>query len=564
MLSGAAAHSAMADVIRSSAWNWLLDVRRRLSLTIELVDARLNAVLPIPEVDPVSAADRPLIDFSAVSIRSALGRCLQSGEQQLFTVDRINLACNPLRGPNGAPAGVLVVADHHSESSNDPRSLARIASWLADAVTQHAAPPPSGTAELHQLSSLFRILKGAANGGAEHDVVRAFLEALAVWQDAESWAYVADLAGHHTLEVALPGSDCSSIPRQFVSRAIGSEAAVVRLSPFDHHQLGLKVERTAYAIRVQGRAASDWLVLVCADADDHTETRLALYGDVLGRALDEVAAVESSRLTWAMLQHLLPMAAGVPLEHAAQLAVSEVARAIGGSASLLVVGANGHRPLTVGEPARGAATGDVNLSELLALPVEAPPGYTASLGMRRPVERPLNARDEKLMRTAAFTLGAWLKALEHRLASAAQRRTGPKSFDAVIEQYARDAAERRTDIAMLLVSIGSDAYLRDLTQDVIAHLRARLRPTDLVGRLTCGDIAILMLDTPADGATLVAERVRRLFETNSELAPFASLPFGLAVGGGAQGLEGSLIARAQSGAVPPSAPADREPSPLHA
>jgi hypothetical protein len=556
---GAATHAPMADVIRSSAWNWLLDVRRRLSLTIELVDARLNAVLPIAEADSVSAADRPVVDFAALPIRAVLARCLQSGEQQLVTVDRVNLACNPLRGADGSTVGVLVVADHHTEASNDPRSLARIAGWLANAVTEQAPPPPSGTAELHQLSSLFRILKGAASNGSEHDVVRAFLEALAVWQDAESWAYVADLSGHHTLEVTLPGSIGTDVPAQFVSRTIAGDQAVVRLPLVDHHQLGLPSDRAAYAIRVQGRAASDWLVLVSAESDRHTETRLALYGDVLARALDEVAAVESSRLTWAMLQHLLPMGAGAPLEQAARLAVDEVARAIGGSAWLVVVGASGYRPLTVGEPVRGAAASGENLSELLSLPVDAPTGYSASLGIRRPAERPLNARDEKLMRTAAFTLGAWLKALEHRLAAASQRRSGKKTFDLIIEQYAREAAHRGDEIAMVLVAVGPDASLRELTQDVIAQLRGRLRPTDLVGRLTSGDIAVLMLDTPADGAHLVLERIRSLFASTAPLAPFAGLPMGVAARRGAAG--GSLIADAQSGAVRRSPPDDRDPTP---
>ena len=37
-------------------------------------------------------------------------------------------------------------------------------------------------------------------------------------------------------------------------------------------------------------------------------------------------------------------------------------------------------PLTVGAPARTTAQGDANLSEVLTLPVDTPPGYTASVG----------------------------------------------------------------------------------------------------------------------------------------------------------------------------------------
>ena len=52
----------------------------------------------------------------------------------------------------------------------------------------------------------------AALLGSEHELVRSFMDAVAVWQDAESWGYVRDLSGLFVRAVSLPGSNDASTP----------------------------------------------------------------------------------------------------------------------------------------------------------------------------------------------------------------------------------------------------------------------------------------------------------------------------------------------------------------
>ena len=74
----------------------------------------------------------------------------------------------------------------------------------------------------------------------------------------------------------------------------------------------------------------------------------------------------------------------------------------------------------------------------------------------------------------------------------------PAGAHAVV--FRSGASERRIDIQ-------ADATVR-VSENV--DMRARLRPTDLAGRLATGELGILLLQTPSSGAHIVARRVSRM------------------------------------------------------
>ena len=104
-------------------------------------------------------------------------------------------------------------------------------------MTEQAPPPPSGTAELHQLSSLFRILKGAASNGSEHDVVLKHGDMLVVpritqevtvigeVQSATSHLYRADLSRNDYIAMSGGMTPRADDDRIYVVRADGSVVA---------------------------------------------------------------------------------------------------------------------------------------------------------------------------------------------------------------------------------------------------------------------------------------------------------------------------------------------------
>jgi hypothetical protein len=365
------------------------------------------------------------------------------------------------------------------------------------------------TTEFQQLSSLYRLLKRAVATRSEREILRTFIEALAIWQDAESLAYVCDVTGRFVLDVSLPGSDRSSVPLVLDGDQIPDDMTTMRLPPADREALGFHGPTDVILSRIRGRATSEWMIASRAPADSLAEARLAVYVEAVSQALTEMTAVESSRLTWAMLQHLLPTTDAV--DRAAQGALDALASAIDGEIYLAVSRDDGSRVLTIGDPKDIVLlAAPMRSPSVLTIPVDVPAQFISAIGVRRTSDRPLAGREERLLQSAASTLGAWLGMVAPRLSTRNERRTGPRSFDQLVEQAAREAQAQEKDFSLVFVLLCPDAPDQHITRACVAQIRGQLRPSDMAGRLSSGYIGVVLPDTPPDGATVVAERLRQL------------------------------------------------------
>jgi GGDEF domain-containing protein len=163
----------------------------------------------------------------------------------------------------------------------------------------------------------------------------------------------------------------------------------------------------------------------------------------------------------------------------------------------------------------------------LVLPVDVAPPYTAAVSVER-LGRALTRRDERLLHSAALTLSAWLRAVSNRLAGAPERRRVSRSFEQIIEQHIASAAAQSEDVAVIVLSFGAEPRGAETTLAWIGNIRRLLRPADVAGRLSSGDIGVLLPDTSDAGAAVVLARLRGLIESpdGHALWPYAS--FGMA------------------------------------
>lgn len=522
----------------SSSWTWLLDVRRRLNLSIELVDPKLSPLLPTAPERHVSTIRR--LDLDHAELQSAVVRCLQMQKQEIVTVDRTKVACTPVAGARGVAIGVLLVADQNADyGARDERQLSRIGWWLAGALNVgRTASASADASELHRLASLHRLLNQVSSRTSERELVRVFIDALAVWQDAESWAYLGDLDGRFARHVSLPGSDGSRAPLTLDRASLPGADAIAHLDAAARARLGFSSPPDDQAgllvARLEGRAISDWLIVTPGSADPGSETRLAVYLSVLSEALGEVTAVESSRLTWAMVQHLLPSAES--LEQAAQSAMEDLSAALGGPGSFVVMRSDGACALAIGESARTLISGAIPAGRRyqrdgdqarLVLPVDVAPPYTAAVGIER-LGRPLTLRDERLLQSASVTLSAWLRAVSNRLAGAPERRKVSRSFEQIIEEHIAEAAAQAEHVAVIVLSFGAEPRGSETTLSWIGTIRRLLRPTDVAGRLSSGDVGVLLPDTSHEGADVVLGRLRALVDSGEGVVALPHASFGMA------------------------------------
>jgi hypothetical protein len=399
------------------------------------------------------------------------------------------------------------------------------------ALPADGATDPSDSTQ--HVSRLNRILKQAASEGTESDVVCAFVEALAVWHDVESWGYAPNLSGQLVRDVSLPGSEYGAAPTVIAADQVATERSaggIVRLSPERREALGFTPSQDLVFLSIHPRAASPWLLAIshpeyCDDA------RLGAYGATLSEALDELAGVESSRATWAMLQQLLPGTRS--LTQAADRAVHELSIVLRHPAGLVVQTGDGRLLVASGEAADDVMAPHAHtLGELLSVPVDPSLPFRARLVARGTASRPLRARDERLLRAAAAPLAAWLRTVGGRVAPMHERRSGARSFEDIIAQHDLTAARLHQDVSMIIVAVTADARRHDQTQAWVGHIRQQLRPSDLAGQLTGGDIGILLPRTAAADARVVMDRLRRLIHAHERFAPLRNAAIGIATSPG--------------------------------
>jgi hypothetical protein len=430
--------------------------------------------------------------------------------------------------------------------------LTRLGSLLADAIgDQLARPAQEHRGSLHQISALYELLNAAIASGSEIEVLRTFAEALSIWEEIEVLAYRADLDGRYTLTLALPGSDPAAVPRLLEHEPVIAAPSVRRLSPLERQNLGFSGdgETVLALLRSDGGQWAIALNAVRAAADGE---RSEMYIAALGHALNGCVAVATSRLTWAVMQRFVER--DPPLD-AARRALDELGRALGADGSFAVRAPAGLRVLMVGDLAAAGAgavapagSGAVATAATLRSDVPAPTPFSAVLEMHARPGQSFTPRDAKLFDAAVAGFGAWLPAALRRI-GVTERRGVARSFDQIVDRYAREAHETRDDASLILISAGDDdTPSLETTHAWIKRVRPQLRPTDLAGRLASGDLGILLLQTPHAGAEVVARRLTRVLAKASAGAEYA-----VRIGVASQGTEPvsaeALIAAARSQAT---------------
>jgi hypothetical protein len=491
----------LEGAVRTSELRWLLEVRQRIGMAVEVLDPGLRPVLPALTGGAASVARRLLAPPLSEPIRQLARECLeQAAPRSSETADVRAVVAPIVRGETAA--GVAVVAAR-ARDEVPAWKLEQVAGWFADGIAaQLSARASAPSAEIRWLAALHRVLADAIRDGSEHEIVRRFADALAVWTDIEIRGYVAALDGRYVLDVALPGSDPVAAPSVFERPPEGLGAAPRRLASADRERLGFRGSDDVL-VSVTGPAdGGGWMIVASRGEPIDGESVLQPYLDALGHAIAQRRGIETARLSWGLTQHLAGAAAS---EAALGAAAAAIAASLDMAVRLAVRGPGGFA-FSAGE-----ATLDGGTSGVLTVPVPAPPGYTAGLLARRHGGRVVTEGDRARLRAAATTLGAALPAALRGLPHPpAERRAAPRTFEDLIALQTEIASGRGDPLSLLVIRPPEAVLSSDHAHWWIGRLRNQLRPSDLVGRLASGAVGVLLLQTPYEAACLVGERLRAL------------------------------------------------------
>lgn len=521
-------------------WKWLFDAHRLLGVTVEVVDDRLN-VLSQPigggllgrDPDPTDGA---LQDAIAESLTTATPTTTTSGGYQI--------SCTPI--VVGGAVGGAVLAGAQTLRLGD-RDLARAGLLLANCLEDELSHPVVEHADsLHKIAAFYQLLHTAIATGSDREVVRTFAEALSVWDEIEVFAYRADLDGCYALEVSLPGSDVTAGPREIDPSAFPVGVGLSRLTAHDREDLGF-TDAGETAIVHLAADGGPWAIAMTAAHDPSQAERSELYVAALAHAVNAALGVETARLTWAVMQQFVDSQSP---HDAASRALKEAAAALNATGGFAVFGAHGAPLLCVGDGADlDPGLDDVAEPHTLRTHVNTSGPYTALLEMRAN-GRVFTRRDVRLFEAAAGNFGTWLPSAVRRIDTDPDRRVVARSFDQILDGYVRAAHASNDTASLVLLSSGDVPLSLQAAHTWIRTVRPQLRPTDLAGRLTSGEVGILLLETPPPGAQVVARRLARVFEAR----PHGAEPvvrIGVASQAGDAPSAAELIERARSHALAP-------------
>jgi hypothetical protein len=485
-------------------WKWLFDAHRLLGVTIDVVDDHLT-VLTVP-VSASSVLRRDAEPSTVAAMEQAVTQSMATAMAAIVTSGGRRFSCSPIVIAGTVAGAVLVGAE---ERRLGDQELARAGALLASAIEDELSrPSPDSGDSLHKISAFYQLLHDAIASGSDREVVRTFAEAVSVWDEIEVFAYRADLDGRYTLDMSLPGSDRAAGPREIDPSPFPIGAGLLHLAAHDREDLGFALPGETALVHLAADGGP-WVISMTA-ADDPTKAeRSELYVAALEHAMNAALGVETARLTWALMQHFVDSQSP---HDAAERAFEETAVALNGEGGFVVFGPDGTPILLVGDGVDVAGPLEpITAGHTLRARVNTPAPYTAVLEMRA-TGHVFTRRDVRLFDAAVANFGTWLTSAIRRLGVELERRGVARSFDQILDGYVRAAHASNDAASLLLLSARPASLSLQMAQSWLKMVRAQLRPTDLAGRLTSGEVGILLLQTPQTGAHAVARRLVRALE----------------------------------------------------
>ncbi|HET9832339.1 MAG TPA: hypothetical protein VFP91_11535 [Vicinamibacterales bacterium] len=520
----------MADLVQTPIWKWVVDVYKTRALSVDVVDEHLNVLPPPLRPGSTSAVDPLVVEavrYLAPALNEGHGETASLRERRFCTMPFV---------ASGSVAGAALVGGDREQGRDE--ELQRAAALLSRVLEDCLSPPDAPRPTSRRLAALYDLLNDARGTASEPQVFQVFAEIVNVWDDAEVFGYRADLSGQYALAASLPGSDRSTVP-DFIAADAVPPAHVVNLTASMQRQLGFADARYPILIGLSTNGGP-WLIAAThrpgsQQLPEWFDFYLAALTESLNASLENEVARATSGIMQQLVEHDSP-------RHALSHAIRVVADTLSADGSFTMWEADGTVAFSIGEVSP-ETSGDLRGADVLRVRISGAAGRHARFEMRPRTANQFSRRDVKLFDAATWTLSRWFSTSAEQLAAPREPSATAQSFDEVVERSLRAGRRAGTAALILIMPVHPDAPI-DLAYEWIGRVRSQLRPTDLAGRLTTGEVAVIAVETSQPGALVVARRIARVLNDSVD-AVHKRVRVGLAAASGASVSALGLIAEAR-------------------
>jgi hypothetical protein len=526
------------------SWDWLVELAHRLDVVIDVIDDHGTPLCPVGSTLE-AALVRTMLTSGEPALNAAIATAARSRTPVAVVVKNLQAVCFRL-----APCGVLVLArklepdDSTAECRED---LELIGPWLTPAIEASLRQPSAISVEGYRMVSIRRILREATTRGSLRQVLGAFIEALSVWDDVQVSAYVSGASGgffEYTSSMSVRVSPLDALDESIVPPT----GRMVRLSRAEVEGAGLTVDAgDTLLCRMLVGTDTAWVLIFSGMIGSAVQIRLRVYSDILRESLNDVLTASTTRLVAELSRRQSPL--NEPVNSAAQSALHQLAAAVGGHQSALVVTTTtGRQALAVGNADLLSPADRGRLSRLVVR--SSDDGGIMSFVAERE-HPPFTSFERELGQAGVAAMQPWIEAALPR-ANETERRCKAKPVDVVFDQLANDALSAGHPASMIVMSIDAAIPCPGLLSTWVSRIRGRLRGADRAGLLNDRELAVLLYGASFDQASLVCARLKHLVESGGGIQGFVHPTIGMTTWVPERRFHGSLVdaARASVASLP--------------
>jgi hypothetical protein len=370
----------------------------------------------------------------------------------------------------------------------------------------------------------------------ERELVLSLIQAGAVWHDLDARAYRRELNGRFVLDAWLPGADVTLDPREIdVDQVLTTDTPTHISSINELEQYGWQsVQGEVLLLPIAAADMVRRILVVAGPVDREVEATLMLVCRSAGSVLDHLAVRRGAAVRDRLVRCIAIVQGS--FQACVRSVVQEYLAAVEAAAARVAVTRPTYSTVTLystgGEgwsarPVPALMPGAVEVSTgRIALGLALGNGATGVIEMLASPAGPFTIERVQAARVGAEVLGTWLSGISLGAIrdGAGQRASEDKvpPFEHAMREELNKAKRLNLSGGVLVASVpGAAVPDPRVLSVVIRTVRSELRSADLLGQLTGGDIAAVLVRTGAEGVARAAERVR---ERLDELARARQLP----------------------------------------
>jgi GGDEF domain-containing protein len=567
----------LSMLISPGIWDLLERLRPHLDVTLDLLDRSLAPLLPEGNETTARTVRRLASEARVADATNRFQVAVRTGQHQVFVADDVHVGLFPIRGDRSAIGVLVVAAPAGSATSASPRNgapagqfdeidrrLERLG-WSLRATIEADISTHAKLSDEEQrsrwLATILRFVEHLYACRSDRELFSAIVEGAAIWGDFDARVYARDLGGQYVLASALSSAPIGTASA-FPGALLAAHPGIARISSIaELEQLGwVGNVGEVLTIPIGDGDPAPYLFAVGGTVDAHFERVFTVVCRTVASCLEHLATACARQLHARLIGRVSNCRLRFPAP-ASQL-LGDVASAVGAAHARILL-----RDAPVDEPRVLAAIGGSPLSSLprefpqsgiartpqrLLISLDASASTSAWLDLGTVGERAFTPADASLAEAGASVIEVWLAGALQGLVHSGHALTatlGVQGFEARIQEEIERSRRFKLDAALLVAHTPDTSRERHVLAlaPIVDALRSQLRASDLVGRLSTGDLAALLVHTDGRGAAAVAARVaQRLAQVGAELGmPAAQL--GTAAYPAAGDSAASLVAAAMQG-----------------